>query len=78
MASVLSLDMGYLFWWVPALSIDGCSTASCDFGALAGGDAHMSFYYTMLNWRPISFVIFNEPLLITTKFMLMWWFRRGP
>ena len=26
------------------LPVDGCSTASCNFGALRGGDEHMSFY----------------------------------
>ena len=56
----LSLDMGYIFWWVLALSIDGCSTASCDFGALAGGDVHMS-YYAMLNWRPIFWLFLMSP-----------------
>ena len=28
----------------------GCSTASCSFDALAGGDVHMSFYSAILNW----------------------------
>ena len=28
-----------------------CSTASCDFGALAGGDEHTSFYCVILNWK---------------------------
>ena len=30
--------------------VNGCSTASCDFGALAGGDEHTSFYSSILNW----------------------------
>ena len=28
-------------------SVDGCSTASCDFGALAGGDEHTSIYFVI-------------------------------
>ena len=32
--------------------VDGYSTASCDFGTLAEGDKHMSFYSTILNWKP--------------------------
>ena len=32
--------------------VDGCSTARCDFGAFEGGDEHMSFYSTILNWKP--------------------------
>ena len=59
-AASFSLDMGYIFWWVLALSINGCSTASCDFGALAGGDVHMS-YYAMLNWRPIFWLFLMSP-----------------
>ena len=31
--------------------IDGCSTASCSFGALTGGDECMSFYSTILNQK---------------------------
>ena len=30
--------------------VNGCSTDSCDFGALAGGDEHTSFYSSILNW----------------------------
>ena len=33
---------------------DGCSTASCDFGALAGGDEGTSFYSAILNWKSTS------------------------
>ena len=50
-ASSLSLDIGYLFFvrfQCPA--VDGCSTASCNFGALSGGDEHTSFYSTIFNW----------------------------
>ena len=31
--------------------VDGCSTASCDFGTLAGGDEHTSFYSAILNQK---------------------------
>ena len=31
--------------------VDGCSTASCDFGALAGGGECMTFYSAILNWK---------------------------
>ena len=34
------------------LLFNGCSAASCDFGALARGDKHPSFYSTILNWKP--------------------------
>ena len=48
-----SVDVGYLFFFRfqhPHLS--GCSTASCDFGALKGGDEHISFYSTILSRKP--------------------------
>ena len=32
--------------------VNGCSTASCDFGAVSGADEHTSFYSTILNWKP--------------------------
>ena len=31
--------------------VNGFSTASCNFGALGGGDEHTSFYSTILNWK---------------------------
>ena len=37
-------------------SVAGCSTASCDFGALAGGDEHTSFYSAILNQKPTRFL----------------------
>ena len=37
-ASPLPLDMGYLFWWEPTFSIDGCSPENCNFGVLTGED----------------------------------------
>ena len=42
-ASSLSLDVGYHFWWVAAFSRWWVFKASCDFGALSGGDEHTSF-----------------------------------
>ena len=35
--------------------VDGGSTASCDFGALAGRDKPISFYSPILNWKLLSF-----------------------
>ena len=32
--------------------VDGCSTVSCDFGALAGEDEPTSFYSIILNQKP--------------------------
>ena len=51
---------GIFFWWVPASSCDGCSTVSCNFGAIVGGDGHTSFFSTLLNWKslPLSWVAF--------------------
>ena len=47
-SSLLSLDVGYLFFggfqWPP---VHGCSTVSCNFGALA--EAHTSFHSPFLN-----------------------------
>ena len=51
-ASLLSLDVGYLFWWVPASSCDDCSAVSCDSSALARGSEHTSFYSAILNQSP--------------------------
>ena len=31
--------------------VNGCSADSCNFGALAGGDEHISFYSAILNWK---------------------------
>ena len=39
-------------------SVDGCSTASCDFGALSGGHDHMSFYSAIMNQSPKSLFLF--------------------
>ena len=45
---------GYGIWFFPADSVNGCSTASCGFGALARGDEHTSFYPTILNLKTFS------------------------
>ena len=38
-------------------SVEGCSTSSCSFGVLAGGDERTSFYSTILSQKPeISYV----------------------
>ena len=49
-ASPLSLDGGVSFFGgFQHVPVDGFSTASCNFGALAGGDEYMSFYSAILN-----------------------------
>ena len=57
-------------------SADACSIASCDFGALAGGDKCMSFCYAILNWKFLSALILS---LRTTNMhpfalLLLWFF----
>ena len=53
-ASSLSLDIGCLFFFggFQHLPVNDCSTASCNFGTLAGGDEHISFYST--SWPRFS------------------------
>ena len=34
----------------------GCSAAGCNFGALTGGDNHMTCYSAILNWKQTSVV----------------------
>ena len=46
---------------------DGCSTASCDVGALAGGDELMSFFRTIVNCKPPKFVFKCGQVLRCTK-----------
>ena len=53
-ASSLSLDVEYLFVVGPSLLL-GCSTCSCNLGALTG-DEHTSIYFTILNWKFIFYV----------------------
>ena len=60
----LSLDMGYLFFGGFQCSpVDACSTTSCDFGVLPGGDEHMSFYSAILNQKlnPFNFLMLGCP-----------------
>ena len=48
-ASPLSLDGGVSFFGgFQHVPVDGFSTASCNFGALAGGDERTSFYSIIL------------------------------
>ena len=51
------LDMGFDFIVIVPILPSHCdffafgySTASCDFGALVGGDEHTSFYSAILNF----------------------------
>ena len=36
---------------------NSCSTTSCNLGALAGGDEHVSFYSTLLNQSNVYFLM---------------------
>ena len=49
----LFLQVGHLFFFFGRFQcpVDGCSIASCDFGAFSGGDEYMSFYSAILNWK---------------------------
>lgn len=42
----------FFFGWFQCPPVKGCSRASCEFGALEGGNEWMSFYSTILNWKP--------------------------
>ena len=44
----LSLDVGSFFSGFQHPPVSGCSTASCNLGALTGGDEHTSFYSAIL------------------------------
>ena len=44
----LSLDVEYLFWWVPIFD-HGCSGVSYDFGIFVRGSELKSFYSTILS-----------------------------
>ena len=64
-ASSLSLDVGYHFsgrFQHPP--VNGCSTASCDFGALTGGDECTSFCSTILNWKLVLQNFYENFLLL--------------
>ena len=47
-ASPLSLDVWYLFWWVPVSSCRWLSAASCDSVVLTRGSESTSFYSAIL------------------------------
>ena len=51
------------------LPVDGCSTASCNFGAFMGGDGHMS-YFAILNRKPLS-IIFKHAKDLRLKYLRM-------
>ena len=51
------------YLWVPASSVNGCSTASCNFGALSGRDEHRYFYSAVLNQRSFFFLSFEHFLI---------------
>ena len=54
-----SLHMEYLFSGrLQHPPVDGSSTASCDFGALAGGNECISFYSAILDQSPILIFFF--------------------
>ena len=40
-----------LFGGIQHFPVDGCSVASCNFGALAGEDEHTSFYSAILQYK---------------------------
>ena len=48
-------------------SLDGCSAASCNFGAPAGGDECMSFYSAILNQSIINFLV-RQKLVSVLKY----------
>ena len=50
---------GIFFCGFQCPPVDGCSTVSCNFGALADRDEHRCFYSAILNWnlRTISLII---------------------
>ena len=54
-----------------------CSTASCDFGALAGGDEHTSFYCAILNWKlPLGrfLITLSMSILVISPFVFFYLF----
>ena len=44
-----------VFGGFQCLPVDGYSTASCDCGALTGGEEYTFFYSAILNWKNINF-----------------------
>ena len=54
-------------------SVNGYSTASCNFGALAGGDEHMYFCLTIfdINFSLKCFLLYNHPLCFSSLLTLL-------
>ena len=50
---LLSLDVVSFFGGCQCPSVSGGSAASCDFGALRGGETHTSFYSAILSQKEI-------------------------
>ena len=44
LASFSSLNIKYVFWWIPVSFADGISVVSCDFGVFVRGGELESFY----------------------------------
>ena len=57
LVAAFSLDVGYLFRWVPALLVDECWVVSGDFGALTGGGEHTPFSSAGLNQSPAAWLL---------------------
>ena len=72
-ASPLSLDMMYIFGGFLYPPVDGCPTASCDFGFLVEEDEHTFFYSDILNpWAKFrSLTAFIAVFLFTCVFFLL-------
>ena len=64
-----------LFGGFQCSPIDGCSTASCNFGALAGGDARTPFYSAILNWKKKIWAMFLTQKFLS-KFCINFWFQK--
>ena len=48
--------------------VDCCSTGNCNFGALAGGDKHTSFYSAILSWKTPCLLYLSMLLLLPVLF----------
>ena len=67
-ASPLSLDVGFFFFFFDGFQsplVDGCWTASCDFGALKGGGECRFFYSAILNQYSIFYLNWNIPIKLS-------------
>ena len=79
---------GTFFWWVQCPPVDGCSTASCSFGALAGGDEwtsdsdvtlknQLSFLNLSINIISYFFTVYSlqkeHTTMIIFTFDHYWW-----